>query len=110
MTRHVLPLSVKHLDLPSQKHTNALVLSYLLQENAVELLQSGSIPDMLNAEHLIKVVNNIQPQPRVLLDVGAQILELNNYQLAEKWLGLCDPDTTKAIVFFNDDEELTVLD
>jgi hypothetical protein len=31
-TLHLLPLTVKHLDLPSQSHTNALVLQYLLQD------------------------------------------------------------------------------
>ena len=38
-SRHVLLLSVHHLDLPEQKHTNALVLEYLLQdENSVKYL------------------------------------------------------------------------
>jgi hypothetical protein len=30
-----------------------------------------------DAEHLLEVVNNIRPAARVILDVGAQILELN---------------------------------
>jgi hypothetical protein len=43
-SRHVLPLSVKQLDLPEQKHTNALVLDYLLQpENSIRRMpQRGS--------------------------------------------------------------------
>ncbi|KAK4549016.1 hypothetical protein LTR86_011338, partial [Recurvomyces mirabilis] len=38
-SRHLLPLAVKHLDLPRQQHTNALVLEYLLQpQNSVHLM------------------------------------------------------------------------
>jgi hypothetical protein len=42
-TLHLLPLTVKQLDLPSQSHTNALVLQYLLQEEtSVEALPPRS--------------------------------------------------------------------
>ena len=38
-SRQVLPLSVHYLDSEKQKHTNALVLAYLLQdENSIKLL------------------------------------------------------------------------
>ncbi|KAI6562298.1 hypothetical protein MCOR09_007841 [Pyricularia oryzae] len=50
--RELLPLSVTHLDLPSQKHTNALVLDYLLKDdNHVSLIPhrttTGSDADQL---------------------------------------------------------------
>jgi hypothetical protein len=110
-SRHVLPLNVKHLDLDMQRHTNALVLAHLLQdENSVTLLPPRASEKGSDAEHLLKVVNNMEPPTRVILDVGAQILELNNFQVAEKWLGMSKEDSTKAVVFFNDDEELSVLD
>lgn len=110
-SRHVLPLSVKHLDLPTQKHTNALVLAYLLRnENSVELLPSRPASIASDAEHLLTTVNSLQQTPRVILDVGAQILELNNYEIAKKWLDISDPKTTQAVVYCNDYEELTVVD
>ncbi|KAJ4987967.1 hypothetical protein SVAN01_06542 [Stagonosporopsis vannaccii] len=107
-TLHVLPLAVKHLDLPSQSHTNALVLNYLLQEEtSVEKLlpRSGGS----DAEHLLTVINNLQPEVRVVLDVGAQILEMDNTQVAQCWLAMRKNDRTEAVVFFKD-EELSVLD
>lgn len=107
-TLHVLPLAVKHLNLPSQSHTNALVLGYLLQqETAVEELPTRSSGS--DAEHLLTVINDLQPEVRVVLDVGAQILEMDNTQVAQCWLSMRKNDQTEAVVFFKD-EELSVLD
>ncbi|KAK0958647.1 hypothetical protein LTR54_018502, partial [Friedmanniomyces endolithicus] len=48
-SREVLPLFVEQIDLPAQKHTNALVLDYLLlDENSV-----SEIPAPTDAEVLI---------------------------------------------------------
>jgi hypothetical protein len=110
-SRHVLPLSVEHLDLPKQRCTSALVLNHMLQdENLVKILPPRPASMDSDAEHLISIVNEIIPPTRVILDVGAQILELNNCEVAEKWLSMTDDDSIKAAVFFTDDEELSVLD
>jgi hypothetical protein len=110
-SRHVLPLSVEHLDVPTQKHTNALVLAYLLQdENSVKILGPRTAFQGSDAENLLGIVHKMSPPTRVILDVGAQILELNNRQVAERWLSISDEEHSKAVVFFNDDEELSVLD
>jgi hypothetical protein len=47
------------------------------------------------------------PEVRVLLDVGAQMLELRNQELAEAWLQ-AKLDTQGAI-FVNDEDELAVV-
>jgi hypothetical protein len=108
-TLHLLPLTVKHLDLPSQSHTNALVLRYLLQEEtSVELLPPRTKTNSSDAEHLLSLVVRMQPEVRVILDCGASILEQNNKQVAEAWLNMRDI-CIQAVVFF-DDEELSVLD
>lgn len=110
-SRHVLPLGVQHLNLPTQQHTNALVLAHLLQnENSVQLLPPRTAADGSDAEHLLAVVNSMTWSTRVILDVGAQILELNNSEVAETWLSMTDKNSTKAVVFFDDHEELSVLD
>ena len=106
-TSHLLPLTVKHLDLPSQNHTNALVLKYLLQdENSVELLPQRSSGS--DAEQILSVIIGMEPEVRVILDCGASILEMNNQQVAEAWLTMRD-ESCQAVVFF-DDEDLSVLD
>jgi hypothetical protein len=110
-SHHVLPLTIGHLDLQEQKHTNALVLAYLLQdENSLILLPPQSASKTSTAETLLKIVNGMDANTRVILDVGAQILELNNLEVAETWLSLSNPQTSRAVVFFDDNEELSVLD
>jgi hypothetical protein len=107
-SRQVLPLSVHYIDSEKQKHTNALVLAYLLQdENSIKLL-----PPQTDAGHLLEIINTMEPPTQVILDAGAQILELSNIQVAETWLRISNSNGTKAkaVIFFNNNEELSVLD
>jgi hypothetical protein len=110
-SRHLLPLFVTQLDLPEQKHTNALVLEHLLKPvNGVELM-SASLPEqqISDAEHLLSAVLRLDPPVQVILDVGAQILEYDNLGLAKEWLKLSD-NSKEAVVFVNDADELCVVD
>lgn len=111
-SRAVLPLSVEQLDLPEQKHTNALVLEYLLQpENSVALMPPHVDQEVSDAKLLLDMVVAMCPPVRVILDVGAQILELGNVGVAREWLSsIPDLEGTQAVVFFNKDDELSVLD
>ncbi|KAK5126609.1 hypothetical protein LTR85_009543 [Meristemomyces frigidus] len=110
-SRTVLPLHVEQMDLPAQKHTNALVLGYLLQSvNSVE-----SIPAPLtahvstsDAERLLAMIMKLDPPARVILDVGAQILKMSNISVATYWLALSDP-SVQAVVFFDEHDELSVV-
>ncbi|KAJ4367484.1 hypothetical protein N0V83_007067 [Neocucurbitaria cava] len=105
-TQHLLPLAVKHLDLESQRHTNALVLGHILSGSTMEHLPQ--LARGTDAGHLIALVISLQPEIRVILDCGAQILEQDNRQVAETWLKMSST-LIQAAVFF-DDEELSVLD
>jgi hypothetical protein len=110
-SRRLLPLFVSQLDLSAQKHTNALVLEYLLQSvNSVDLMASTAAEAQLSdAEHLLSTVLKLDPPVQVVLDVGAQILEYDNKSLAKEWLKLADP-SKEAVVFINDFDELCVID
>ncbi|KAF2835464.1 hypothetical protein M501DRAFT_432682 [Patellaria atrata CBS 101060] len=109
--RQVLPLFVRQLDLPEQNHTNALVLEHLLQpENSIALMPpSGGTIDS-EAELLLDMVKTMNPPPQVILDVGAQIIELSNLGVAIQWLKrMPDHEKVQAVVFFDNKDELTVL-
>ncbi|KAK7740939.1 hypothetical protein SLS53_005002 [Cytospora paraplurivora] len=129
-SRAVLPLDVSYLALREQKFTNAHVLETLMRpENSLILLDStsktagglnhnprrtGSLQQRISeAETLLSVVVGQQDLPvRVILDVGAQIIEMSNVQVATKWLEMShaqDP-TIQGAIFFDDDEELMVVD
>lgn len=50
----------------------------------------------------------LDPPARVILDVGAQILESSNIDVAMRWLALSDP-SVQAVVFFDEHDELSVV-
>lgn len=108
-SKRVLPLAIKALDLPDQRHTNAAVLACLLRnENEVlELRGQQSQLSALTVEMLLDAVT--QNSMRVILDVGAQIIECSNVELAKRWVDRVPPSDAEAVVFFNDDDELSVL-
>ncbi|CZR56907.1 uncharacterized protein PAC_06796 [Phialocephala subalpina] len=109
-SRKLLPLSVGHLDLPEQQHTNALVLEYLLgPENSVALMQCSQDASSSDAQSLLAMVTAMEPTVQVILDVGAQILELSNLDVAKQWLRMMPSHSTQAVVFFNDNDELCVI-
>ncbi|KAI8936437.1 hypothetical protein NX059_006844 [Plenodomus lindquistii] len=108
-TLHLLPLEVKHLDLPSQSHTNAQVLAYLLQdETSVELLPPRTELAKNDGHHLLSVIKGFNYDIRVVLDCGGFILEQSNKQVAETWLAMRGSDVQAAVYF--QDEDLVVID
>ena len=52
----------------------------------------------------LKMVVAQQPDISVILDVGAQILDISNHDLAQEWLNLSVSGTAGAIYFDNKDE------
>ncbi|KAM0261275.1 hypothetical protein ACHAQJ_002306 [Trichoderma viride] len=111
-SRVLMPLDMKYLDLPEQRHTNALVLRYLLQpENSVAYVQKADGAQNSDAEVLLNLVIAMEPPVQVILDVGAQILELDNAQVAAAWLKMVPENQgKKAAIYFNHRDELCVID
>ncbi|KAG6334371.1 hypothetical protein ID866_4722 [Astraeus odoratus] len=106
--RYLLPTSISQRDPDHQRGTNAKVLAYLLQpENDAYKLTSLQNGERRTARQLLELVVQQKPEIRAILDVGAQVLELQNNEFAAAWLEL-KPDTSAAI-YFNDNDELTVL-
>ena len=106
--RYLLPTSITQEDPLHQLSTNALVLRYLLQpENNYYECTGGINGERESAKAFLKRVVRQEPEIRVLLDVGAQVLELQNEELVKYWLSL-KPHILAAI-FFNESDDLTVL-
>jgi hypothetical protein len=100
--RFLLPTTITQLDRPAQLHTNAKVLSYLLQRE-----NSGvhSYNHTNSSSLLLDEVLSLEPRPTVILDVGARVLDKSNEEFSRLWLSRYeDHPTIKAIVFFNEDE------
>ncbi|KAH9980609.1 hypothetical protein BJV74DRAFT_798017 [Russula compacta] len=106
--RYLLPTSITQEDPHSVLGTNALVLQHLLRpENDQYECTEGEDGMRESATAFLQRLINKTPEIRVLLDVGAQILELRNEELARLWLTL-RPDVSAAI-FFDDLDHLTVV-
>jgi len=106
--RYLLPTSITQEDPTSQLSTNALVLQHLLEpENDHYECTEGINSEREPVEAFLRRLTRHEPEIRVLLDVGAQMLELRNEELVRHWLSL-EPRISAAI-FFNESDHLTVL-
>ncbi|TGO08655.1 hypothetical protein BTUL_0198g00170 [Botrytis tulipae] len=106
-SKYVLPLSIQQRDLEEQLSTNAEVLACLLQsENKFD---STTKREDFNAEILLNLAVTAKPTIRVILDVGAQVLELKNEEVASRWLAQLPDTEVQAAVFFDSSDELCVL-
>ncbi|KAF8834660.1 hypothetical protein BDN67DRAFT_873396, partial [Paxillus ammoniavirescens] len=105
--RYLLPTSITQRDPDHQLATNAKVLAYLLQpENRHYMCTTGKDGERRTAQKFLDLLVSQKPEIRVLLDVGAQMLELSNGALATAWLKLTKD--AQAAIYFDDNEELTV--
>ncbi|KAH9904538.1 hypothetical protein F4778DRAFT_66392 [Xylariomycetidae sp. FL2044] len=96
----LLPLTIRQDDLPSLSHTNAEVLTYLLQPRSREyrVIADSSRKRLTETDflHLLRR-NNI----RILIDAGAYILDHDNESLAKAWLKV-DGRASVALFFQGD--------
>jgi hypothetical protein len=101
----LLPMTISQVDLPGLTHTNAEVLTYLLQPRNREYVLAADLQHRRLSEkgllHWLRDRNI-----RVLIDAGAQILELDNRSLAVEWLNI--DYTSSAAVYFQDNKPWVV--
>ena len=95
--RSMLPLTVRQQDLPRLSHTNAEVLTYLLHSrNRGYALILGTEGQRLSEEGFL---HRLWSRGfKLLIDAGAQILEMDNLTLARTWLEV-DHNAPAAMYF-----------
>lgn len=74
------------------------------------MVTTGENGERCASLELLRMVVAQTPQIRVLLDVGAQILDLSNLDLAEAWLACTLATETIGAIYFSEDDELMVLE
>ena len=102
---YLLPLSMHQLNAESQRHTNAQVLGYLLHPENRTVIYT----DRATARGLIQRVVGEQNIVMVLLDVGAQVLELQNSEVAREWLQLEKRAPIEAAIYCDAKDEFCVV-
>ncbi|TDZ35090.1 hypothetical protein C8035_v009994 [Colletotrichum spinosum] len=97
--RTMLPLTIKQEDLPGLSHTNAEVLTYLLGQKSRGCDKIvGPYGGRASETDFLKELK--RQKLRILIDAGAQILEMSNFTLVKNWL-LID-DTALAALYFDE--------
>ncbi|KAF4999120.1 hypothetical protein FGRMN_2683 [Fusarium graminum] len=107
--RTMLPLNIEQQDLPSLHHTSAEVLTYLLHARNRRCILPQDIqmsyPGRSSEMDLLQCLKS--KSIRVLIDAGAQILEMDNITLVERWLKV---DTfATAGLYFDEDNKPWIL-
>ncbi|KAE9391905.1 hypothetical protein BT96DRAFT_1059147 [Gymnopus androsaceus JB14] len=108
--RFLLPTSISQQDPLGQMATSAKVLTHVLQkENNHYRCAAQEDGGHLTVKSFLQFLTQetLQSPVQVLLDVGAQMLDLKNDALAREWLKL-RPDMAAAI-FFNDNDDMMVV-
>ncbi|KAG5333650.1 hypothetical protein C0989_005176, partial [Termitomyces sp. Mn162] len=114
--RYLLPTSIQQNDSTAlgdhdpfgQLATNAKALSILLQsENGTYCCLQDMNGHSPTGSDFLELLVKQTPPVRVLLDVGAQMLDMQNTELVSKWLSLVPG--LHAVVFFDDYDELVVM-
>jgi hypothetical protein len=109
-SRYILPLFITQGDLPPQLSTNAKVLNCLLRpENSFIDVMQSSDTGVLNTDVLLKMALALDPPVHVILNVGAQVLELRNEEMAGAWLSKVPESAAQAVIFFDHCNEICVL-
>lgn len=103
--RRLLPLNIKQRDLPELSHTNAEVLTYLLQKRNREYVAAAN-PDGTRLTEFGLLDYLKEAKLNVLIDAGAFILEMDNETLVRTWLQ--KEDDALAAVYFKSDNKAWV--
>ncbi|KDQ10207.1 hypothetical protein BOTBODRAFT_36481 [Botryobasidium botryosum FD-172 SS1] len=108
-SQFLLPTSISQVDPVGQLETNAKVLSIVLQpENNHFLCVQDEHRQPLSSADFLRVLVQQSPPIHILLDVGAQMLDMQNAELAAHWLSLIHDAEIEAAIFFNDHDDLVV--
>ncbi|KAK1982971.1 hypothetical protein LZ30DRAFT_780902 [Colletotrichum cereale] len=104
--RTMLPLTIKQEDLSGLSHTNAEVLTYLLHDRSRECQKIvGSCGARATESDLLRDLK--RRNIKILIDAGAQILEMDNEALAKQWLAV--DQTAPAALFFDSSNKPTII-
>ncbi|KAL2856357.1 hypothetical protein BJX68DRAFT_253486 [Aspergillus pseudodeflectus] len=104
--RRLLSLTIEQCNLPSLSHTNAEVLTYLLQPiNRGYLVTADQRGKRLSEVELLKSLH--MAKIRILIDAGAFIMEMDNFTVACTWLQ--EDWGAHGAVYFGDDNKPWVV-
>ena len=106
--RFLLPLSITQQDLPNLQHTSGKVLDYVVRnENLRYLCAKDCAGRQVSTKALLQCITKEEPHVRILIDVGAQVLDVSNIELIRTWMAMISD--VDAGIFFDKDDSVMVL-
>jgi hypothetical protein len=106
-SKYLLPTPIKQCELSEQLSTNAEVLSCLLRpENNFDTEYTIDL-EALDAAAVLNIAVDMVPPVRVILDVGAQLLD-ENEAFATLWLARVPPEDAQAVFYFQNDDKFVL--
>lgn len=106
--RFLLPSSICQSDLPELQHTSGKVLEILSRsENLSYHCATDETGSQLSSNALLHYIHRVDPSVRILIDVGAQILDLSNEQVATQWLTIVTD--AEAGVYFDEGDYAMII-
>ena len=106
--RFLLPSSISQQDLPELRHTSGKVLYHVTRpENLRYDCAKDENGRQLSAEGLLHFITSLDGKARILIDVGAQVLETANEDVVKSWIRLVDD--ADAGIFFSADDKMMVV-
>lgn len=107
--RTMLPLNIEQADLRGLAHTSAEVLLYLLQPRNRKCLLPADFRSGRSRATETDLLRALKSQKiRILIDAGAQILEMDNFTLAKEWLRI-DESAGGALFFDSSNKPMVLL-
>ena len=101
----MLPLTIKQNDLPSLSHINAEVLTYLLQPRCQSYQLAEDELGRFSEFRLLRKLHNMKI--RILIDAGAQVLEMDNKSFAKQWL--IEYNESLAALYFDSENKAMII-
>ncbi|KAL8647212.1 MAG: hypothetical protein Q9210_005690 [Variospora velana] len=106
--RFLLPLTIEQRDPPELLHTSGQVLEFITRpENLEYACAKDDKGAHLSSEQLLHFIQSFDSSIRILIDVGAQILDLSNDQVISQWLPLVP--NVDAGIYFDENDYAMVL-
>ena len=106
--RYLLPTTIDQNDFLGQGGTNAKVLSYLMRPENNHYFCLEVAGRLLSSRNFLECMVAQFPPIHVLLDVGAQMLDMQSPEIASTWLSLSS-ERVEAIVFFDQHDQLVIM-
>lgn len=105
--RFLLPFSITQRDLPELQHTSGKVLNFVTRhENLRYFCAQDDQGHKLPSLELLKAIMQFDHSVRVIIDVGAQILDMSNFEVASQWMNIVP--SADAGLFFDEGDRAMI--